>query len=73
MLTLTMTDDTSFEVDLADLIDTYTGGGSATAEVEIANGTVTANVRVSAEAGNLVEAKTDGIFVAPLAWQTIGE
>lgn len=71
-LTLTMTDDSKFDVDLADLIDTYTGGESATAEVEIANGTVTANVRVSAEASNIVEAKTDGIFVAPLAWQTIG-
>lgn len=71
MLTLTLTDDTSFEVDLADLIDTYTGGESATAEVAIANGTVTANVKLSADASNLVKAKADGVFVAPLAWQTI--
>ena len=70
-LTLTMTDNSKFEVDLADLIDTYTGGESATAEVEIANGAVTANVKLSAEASNLVEAKADGIFVAPLAWQTL--
>ena len=70
-LTLTMTDNSKFEVDLADLIDTYTGGESATAEVEIANGAVTANVKLSAEVSNLVEAKADGIFVAPLAWQTL--
>lgn len=71
-LTLSMTDGSKFDVDLADLIDTYTGGETATASVSIANGTVTANVKLSNEAGNQLEAKADGVFVAPLAWQTIG-
>lgn len=71
-LTLTMTDNSKFDVDLADLIDAYTGGETATAAVDIADGVVTANVKRSGESGNLLEAKSDGLFVAPLAWQTIG-
>lgn len=69
-LTLTMTDNSTFDVDLADLIDTYTGGETPTAEVEVSGGTITAAVRVSSLDGNRIEAKADGVYVAPTVWQT---
>jgi hypothetical protein len=70
-LTLTLTDNTKFDVDLADLIDTYTGGTTESATVDITEGVVTANVKVSATEGNLLNINTDGLYVAPLTWQTI--
>ena len=70
-LTLTLTDNTKFDVDLADLIDTYTGSTTNSATVDITEGVVTATVKVSANEGNLVTVNTDGIYVAPLTWQTI--
>ncbi len=70
-LTLTMTDNSTFDVDLADLIDTYTGSENNAIAVTIANGQISAALKISATADNLVELKSDGIYVAPLTWQTI--
>ncbi len=71
ILTLTMTDSSSFEVNLADLIDTYTGTENSGIAVTISNGEITATLKISAETDNLVELKSDGIYVPKLAWQTI--
>lgn len=71
ILTLTMTDDSSFDVDLGDLIDVYTGSVNTAIAVTIANGVIAAELKVSATSDNLIEVKSDGIYVAPLAWQTI--
>lgn len=71
ILTLTMTDDSTFDVDLGDLIDVYTGGMTESIVVTIDKGVVTAAVKVSATADNLIKIQSDGLYVAPLAWQTI--
>ncbi len=73
ILTLTMTDSSSFEVDLADLIDTYTGAENSAISVTITNGAISATLKISAETDNQIELKDDGIYVAPLTWQTIDE
>ncbi len=71
VLTLTLTNGETVDVSLADLVDTYTGANGATANVSIAaNGAVSASVNVSAQAGNIIEAKSDGIY-AGLEWQTL--
>ena len=58
-------------VNLADLVDTYTGQSGATANVAIAaDGKVSASVNVSAQAGNIIEAKSDGIY-AGIEWQSL--
>ena len=66
-----MTDSSKFDIDLGDLMDSFSGGESATAGVEVTDGTVTANVKLSAEPDNLLEAREDGLFVPALAWQTL--
>ena len=43
-----------------------------TLTLTMTDGTITANVKISTETGNLAEIKSDGVFVAPLIWQTIG-
>ena len=50
------------------LIDIYTGGTTSTVAVSIdpSSNIVTANVKVSAEEGNLVQIKEDGLYVAPV-------
>lgn len=70
ILTLTLTNGSTVTVSLADLIDVYTGGSSPTAEVSVSGGVVTANAKVSADSGNLLSAKADGLY-AGLQWQTI--
>ncbi|MGN0878601.1 MAG: hypothetical protein ACI4WT_04000 [Oligosphaeraceae bacterium] len=71
VLTLTLTGGETVTVNLADLVDTYTGANGATANVSIAaNGAVSASVNVSAQAGNIIEAKSDGIY-AGIEWQTL--
>lgn len=64
ILTLTLVSGTEVTVDLAELIDTYVGGETATATVNIENNEVKANVKVSAEEGNTLVAKADGLYVA---------
>ena len=71
VLTLTLTNGETVTVSLADLVDTYTGANGATANVSIAaNGAVSASVNVSAQAGNIIEAKSDGIY-AGIEWQSL--
>lgn len=50
---------------LEKLIKTYTGDSTDTTEVIITDGVVKANVKVSAEEGNAIVTKTDGLYVPP--------
>lgn len=70
VLTLTLNNDTKFDVNLADLVDTYSGEASNTATVSVNGGKITASVNVSAEAGNILQTKTDGVY-ASIEWQTL--
>ena len=68
---LTLTGGETVTVNLADLVDTYTGQNGATVNVAIAaNGQVSASVNVSAQSGNIIEARADGIY-AGVEWQTL--
>lgn len=47
------------------LVDTYTGGaGDGTASVTVAGYAISVNVKISAEPGNALVKKSDGLFVA---------
>ena len=71
VLTLTLAGGETVTVNLADLVDTYTGQSGATANVAIAaDGKVSASVNVSAQAGNIIEAKADGIY-AGIEWRSL--
>ena len=50
ILSLTMTDNTKFDVDLGDLIDVYEAGETESISVSVSGGTITASLKVSAEA-----------------------
>lgn len=63
MLTMTLVDGTEVEVDLADLIDTYTVKSSATVELSMTGNEITASVKKSASAGNALVLSADGLFV----------
>ena len=57
ILTLTLVDETTVTVDLAELVDTYTVADTATVDMDLANdGTITASVKVSANTGNALQA-----------------
>ena len=71
ILSLTMTDNTKFDVDLADLIDVYEAGDTESISVTVSDGTITASLKVSAEADNQLQIKSDGAYVPPLSWQTV--
>jgi hypothetical protein len=73
ILTLTMTDNTTFDVDLADLIDTYNGVENSAIKVDITDGSVEAELKISAAVGNILKINEDGIYAGELAWQTIEE
>lgn len=45
------------------LVKVYTGNSSDTAEITVADGKIKADVKVSAEEGNAIVAKTDGLYV----------
>ncbi len=47
------------------LVKVYTGGSSETADTTVENGTIKADVKISAETGNALVAKSDGLFVPP--------
>ena len=65
-ITLVFNDDQSVEIDASALIDVYTGEETNTAAVTVsADNKISAAVKVSAEAGNTLVAKDDGLFVAP--------
>lgn len=54
-------------VNLETLIDIYTGEETSTVKVEVSgDNKISAAVKISAEEGNLVEAKEDGLYVAPV-------
>lgn len=54
-------------INLETLIDIYTGEETNTVKVEVSgDNKISANVKISAEEGNLVEAKEDGLYVAPV-------
>ena len=73
ILTLTMTDNTTFDVDLADLIDTYNGVENSAIKVDITDGSVEAELKISAAVGNILKINEDGLYAGELAWQTIEE
>ena len=66
-----MTDNTKFDVDLGDLIDVYEAGDTASIAVTVSDGTITASLKVSAEADNQLQVRSDGAYVPPLSWQTV--
>ena len=66
-----MTDNTKFDVDLADLIDVYEAGDTESIAVTVSDGTITASLKVSAEADNQLQVRSDGAYVPPLSWQTV--
>ena len=70
ILTLTLTDGTTATVNLGDLVDVYSGGATSTNAVTVTNGVISAAAKVSAETGNIVEAKADGLYAA-VTWQTL--
>ena len=54
------------EIPVGDLVDTYTAESSATLTLEVAANVIKGAVKVSAEAGNALVAKEDGLYVAPV-------
>lgn len=63
-LTLTLVDGTAVEVDLKELVDTYTVKSTATVELAMSeSGEITANVVKSAGEGNALVLNEDGLFV----------
>ena len=71
ILSLTMTDNTKFDVDLGDLIDVYEAGETESISVSVSGGAITASLKVSAEAENQLQVRSDGAYVPPLSWQTV--
>ena len=64
VLTLTLTNGTTFDVNLADLVDTYTVKSTTTVELAMSvTGEITANVKKSATTGNALVLNKDGLFV----------
>lgn len=51
------------EIPVGDLVDTYTGKDTSTVDLEIIANEISATVKVSAEPGNAVQVKDDGLFV----------
>lgn len=47
------------------IVKPYTGGTTDTAAITVADGAVKADVKISAEEGNAIVKKNDGLFVAP--------
>ncbi len=62
-LTITLVSGSTSEINLADLVDVYTVVSSDTVEMAITAGAISADVKVSAETGNRLEVKQDGLYV----------
>ena len=71
ILSLKMTDNTKFDVDLGDLIDVYEAGETESISVTVSDGTISATLKVSSEAENQLQIRSDGAYVPPLSWQTV--
>lgn len=54
------------EIPVGELVDTYTAESSATLTLEVAANVIKGAVKISAEAGNALVAKDDGLYVAPV-------
>ena len=52
-------------VSIEELVKTYTGDETDTAAVDVSDGVITADVKISAEEGNAIIAKGDGLYVPP--------
>lgn len=66
VLVLAVKGDTSVNysfISIEALVKVYTGDNSDTAAVTVADGAIKADVKVSAESGNALVKKTDGLFV----------
>lgn len=61
---LTLVDGSEVKIPAGDLVDVYTFSSTNTIEMTETDGAVTAKVKVSAESGNQLEAKGDGLYVA---------
>lgn len=70
ILTLTLTGGEAVTVNLADLVDAYTGTTGATANVSISDGVVSASVNVSGDPGNILQSKGDGLY-ATVEWNEL--
>jgi hypothetical protein len=69
-LVLTMQNGNSVEIPAADLVQLYHDLDSNTVDITIAtdaegNNTIKADVKISADEGNILEAKSDGLYVPP--------
>lgn len=61
---LTMKDGSVIKIPAEALVDIYTGGSTATITVGVsASNEITANAKLSADSNNILEAKTDGLYV----------
>ena len=60
-----MTQGNKLFVKLTDLVDTYTATDTATVDMTVAGYEISASVKVSATAGNLLTIEADGLYVAP--------
>jgi len=69
----TMEDSTQMFILLTDLVDTYVAdnAGNSAVAVSVSGYNISADLNVSGDDGNQVEVKTDGVFVAPLTWETV--
>lgn len=64
-ITLTFNDDQSpITIDVGDLVDTYTVGDTSTVDLTMSGNNITAAVKVSATAGNIIQASEDGLYAA---------
>lgn len=57
------TTDPPLEIDVAALVDTYTAADTSTIDMTVASNVMSGVVKVSADAGNTISAKADGLYV----------
>jgi len=65
-LTITFANNSTVDIDLTDLVDIYTVDSTNTVAMDITDGEITSNVKISATGGNTISAKADGIFADKL-------
>ena len=51
------------EIDATGLVDVYTGGNTNGATISVSGNQITATIKISAENGNILELKSDGLYV----------
>lgn len=60
---LTLKDNSVIKISASDLVDIYTVSSTNTVDMHISNNSISADVKVSAETGNALTAKEDGLYV----------